>query len=204
MTASELPREGGSSLAHALTQIRSGKERVRFGKGEKEEICGFFQPPSPDQLLSDRPEQLACLCQDQTHDKARHLAEACQSMGALQTKAHQSPVEPILLPGALRKGHDHRSRRTFGALELAIRRVDALLHLQIAGEQSKHVGGVLRPAQHAQVEFTDPLMAVLTEEARDALLQGSGESSLLIVLGEPRGWCALEQLPAGRIRPDLL
>ena len=64
MTAPELTCEGGSSLAHALTQVRSGKERVCFGKGEKEEICGLFQPPSPGQLLSDRPEEFACLCQE--------------------------------------------------------------------------------------------------------------------------------------------
>ncbi len=175
-----------------------------FGKGEKEEICGLFQPPGLGQLLSDRPEEFACLGQDQTHDKARHLAETCQGMGTLEAQAHQSPAEPVLLPGALRKGRDHRPRRTSGALELAIRHVCALLHFQVAGEESKHVGGVLRPARHPQVEFTDPLVAVRLEEACQALLQGSGESPLLIVLGESLGRQRYEQLPARRICPDLL
>src|SRR5258708_40195531 len=118
MTAPELPCEGDSSPTHALTKIRSGKCRVRFGKGEKEEICGLFQPPGPDQLLSDRPEQFACPGQDQTHDKARHLAEACQGMGTSQAQARQLPPEPVLVPGALRQGRDHRVSRTFSALEL--------------------------------------------------------------------------------------
>ena len=108
-------------------------------------------------------------------------------MGALEAQAHQSPAEPVLLPGALRKRRDHRPRRTSGALELAIRRVCALLHLQVAGEQSKHVGGVLRPARHPQVEFTDPLVAVRLEEACQALLQRIGQSPLLIILGQPGG-----------------
>src|SRR5260221_10942126 len=125
-------------------------------------------------------------------------------MGTLQAQAHEPPAKPVLVPGALRKGCDHRVSYTLSALELAIRRMDALLHLQVAGEQSKHVGGVLRPARHPQVEFTDPLMAVLPEEARQTLLQGSGEPFLLILLGEPLGWCALEQLLARRIRPHLL
>src|SRR5258708_30643706 len=122
-------------------------------------------------------------------------------MGALQAPAHEPPTQPVLVPGALRKGRAQGSRVTPSVLELEIRAMCALLHLQVAGEQSKHVGGVLRPAWHAQVEFTDPLVAVLPEEARQALLQGSGEPSLLIVLGEPPGWRRCEQLPAGRIRP---
>src|SRR5258708_30899227 len=108
MTAPELPCEGDSSPTHALTKIRSGKCRVRFGNSEKEEICGLFQPPGPDQLLSDRPEQFAYLGQDQAHDKARHLAEACQGMGTLQAKAHEPAAKPVLVPGALHKGRDHR------------------------------------------------------------------------------------------------
>src|SRR5438876_6285731 len=90
MTAPELSRESDSSLAHALPQIRSGQSRVRFGKGEKEDICGLFQPPGPGQLLSDRPEKFACLGQEQPCNKARHLAEACQGMGTLERRDRKS------------------------------------------------------------------------------------------------------------------
>src|SRR6266567_8475589 len=113
-------------------------------------------------------------------------------MGASQKKAHQPPAQPVLLTGTLRKGGDHCPGFLSCALELAVSCVCALLHLQVAGEEVKHVGGVLRPARHSQVEFTDPLMAVLLEEACQALLQGSGQSSLLIVLSQPSGWHALE------------
>src|SRR5260370_38569399 len=109
-------------------------------------------------------------------------------MGALQAPAHEPPTQPVLVPGALRKGRDHGSRFTLSVLELEIRGMCALLHLQVAGEQSKHVGGVLRPAWHAQVEFTDPLVAVLQEEARQALLQGSRVPSYMIHLGKTPDW----------------
>src|SRR5712692_10016491 len=88
MTTPKLPRESGSSLTHFLPQIRSDQRCVYVGKGKKEDICGLGHPPGSGQFLSDRPEELACLCQEQPYDKASHLAEACQGMGALQAQAH--------------------------------------------------------------------------------------------------------------------
>ncbi len=95
-------------------------------------------------------------------------------MSTSQEPASQSPAQPVRMPGALQKRRDHRMRRLLSALELAHRSEGTFLHLQVADEQMQHIGGVLRPAWHPQVEFTDSLMTILLKEARQALLQRSG------------------------------
>src|SRR6266516_3341384 len=144
MTAPEFPREGDSPLAHTLPQVRSGKQRVCLGKREEEEISGLVQPPGLGCCLSDRPEEGACLSQNQSDDKARHLAKAGEGVGAFEAEAHQPPAQPVLVPGALGKRGDHRLCLMPGALELEVRRGCALLHVQVAGKERKHVAGVCR------------------------------------------------------------
>ncbi len=110
----------------------------------------------------------------------------------------------MLLHGATGKGGDHRTRFLCGALELEIWCLCALTHVLEAFEETEDVGGVLRPARHAQVEFTDPLVAVLMQELFQPLLQESRQATLLIGLCQVSSRSMLEQVHTVLVGTNLL
>src|SRR6266568_1681132 len=89
MTAGQFALKDGMPGTDKSTQISSSESLVRFGQRNEKDISGCLQPPDTHQFLSNRIEEYPCLCQEQTTAEPGHFAQAPQSVGASEAKAHE-------------------------------------------------------------------------------------------------------------------
>src|SRR6266516_1121430 len=92
MTTREFPRKGGMPLPHALSQIRSGKRLMHFGKRQEEDICCLSQSAHPGKFLSDGHKMRPRLGEQERPDESGHLTETSERVGASQAPASQAPA----------------------------------------------------------------------------------------------------------------
>src|SRR2546423_1121143 len=156
------------------------------------------------QGFSNRPQERSHLCQQQGETEPGHLAKTTQRTSAAQAEADEHTAQPVLASSAAREFGHHSFSLSCCTPELHIRRWCWVRKLEIAGEDTEHIGRVLRPARHTQVEFGHTAMAVGCQEVRQTALQENRQSSVAVVLCKLSSWGVLDQLSCGRIGLHLL
>jgi hypothetical protein len=156
LPAPQLPFIVLSACSDYSTEVRTRQRGPGLHEIEEEHVLGLGQQAATGELGADRGQLLPAVRQI----VLMRLAHADQLSRPPQHHAHRRSPQPA----AAAHSADHSGHCRLGGArtpgELRIRGQVRLLQPQVVGQRTQHMGRVVGPLRHAQVDFGDSPVAV--------------------------------------------